>query len=352
MSEIVFPLVGTVFVVAVVLPAAALLAKAALLLLERTGGGGPLHGLNLRYLVLAGSSLLPLGWFLSASLHQAESGRSVLACLLAHEPAELCLEPGLFGLFLTLTTLALAGPLLRNALLGPKLLESATPGSAAEAAQQRVRRLIEQFNELHILRGRVHMTRDSDQALATYGLLSRKVVVDEGFATAVSDEALRSALAHEAEHVHAFDPLRYFALRLALAINPLGRWLLTPHVARWYGAREAHCDREAVMRGAAPLPLAQALLRAARGPARAGQWANQSGAGLGVRDDGVLQLRVRLLLAFSERPPAHCCPRGRVALPAALLLFSTALALPHQAGTGALDAIHSGAEQLVHQLRF
>mgnify|MGYP000861631835 CR=1 FL=1 len=65
MIEATFPLLGTAFVVLIVLPAFALLAKAGLVMLERDEVGGPLHGLNLRYVVLTASSALPLAWLLS-----------------------------------------------------------------------------------------------------------------------------------------------------------------------------------------------------------------------------------------------------------------------------------------------
>ena len=100
MIEATFPLLGTAFVVLIVLPAFALLAKAGLVLLERDEVGGPLHGLNLRYVLLTGSSVLPIAWLLSAGLHQAETAKSALACLFDHDTAELCFEPGFFALML------------------------------------------------------------------------------------------------------------------------------------------------------------------------------------------------------------------------------------------------------------
>ena len=64
MNEAVFPLLGAACVVFVVLPASALAAKALLLLVERHSPRGVLHRLELRYLMLTGSSILPLAWFL------------------------------------------------------------------------------------------------------------------------------------------------------------------------------------------------------------------------------------------------------------------------------------------------
>jgi hypothetical protein len=134
------------------------------------------------------------------------------------------------------------------------------------------------------------------------------------------------------------DPLRYLVLKLALAVNPVGRFLLEPHARRWYAAREAHCDREAVIQGFPPLSLADAIVRAARP-------GTFEVVPLGAPDMSVLRLRVGMLLAFAEERPVRCCHPGMSALPAALALLLLALLLPHQTGTGALDALHRGAER-------
>ena len=118
----------------------------------------------------------------------------------------------------------------------------------------------------------------------------------------------------------------------------LGRFLLEPHAARWKAAREAHCDREAVLDGAEPLSLADAIVRAARPSAR-------EVAALGAHDASVLSFRVRMLLAFAERAPVRCCREGRSMMPLAIALLAGALVLPHHAGADALDVLHSGAEQ-------
>ena len=54
MTEAAFPLLGTAFVVLIVLPACALLAKLGLLLIERRQQGGVLRGLNRRFLLVTG----------------------------------------------------------------------------------------------------------------------------------------------------------------------------------------------------------------------------------------------------------------------------------------------------------
>ena len=117
----------------------------------------------------------------------------------------------------------------------------------------------------------------------------------------------------------------------------MGRWLLGPLAGRWLAAREAHCDRHAVIRGADPLSLADALLTAAR-PTRLETVA------LGASDTSVLKLRVNLLLAFADRRPVACCGHGRWAVSSVGLMLVFVSCLPHHTGTQALDVVHTGTE--------
>jgi beta-lactamase regulating signal transducer with metallopeptidase domain len=331
--EATFPLLGTAFVVLIVLPVFALLGKMGLVTLERAGAAGPLHGLNLRYVLLTGSSVLPIAWLLSAGLHQAETVQSSLACLFDHDTAELCFEPGVFALVLAAAVLASSLRVLR----GRRAVRGAS-SDAARAVQQRVANIVANDAALGLLRDRVIATDDDGVAVGTQGLLRPRVFVGTAFAARLSNEMLACALGHEAEHVRALDPLRYLILELALAMNPFGRFLLESHAARWYAAREAHCDREAVILGAAPLPLAAAIVRAARPGAR-------EAVALGARDTAVLKFRIGMLLAFAERAPTRCCHHGLAAPLVALVLLLIALLLPQQTGTAALDALHTGAER-------
>lgn len=332
MIEAIFPLLGTAFVVLIVLPAFALLAKAGLVMLEHDEVGGPLHRLKLRYVLLTGSSVLPIAWLLSAGLHQAETAKSALVCLFDHGTAELCFESGLFALMLAVVVVASSIGVMRTH-RGVRVSST----DAARTLLQRVVRITSSDPVLASLRERVVVTDAHGFALGTHGFLKPRVFVGTAFAARLSDEMLASALGHEAEHVRALDPLRYLILQLALAVNPFGRSLLQPHAARWQAAREAHCDREAVIRGAAPLPLADAIVRAARPGV-------QEAVALGARDTAVLKFRIGMLLAFAERAPARCCHQGPSAFPVAFVLLLIALLLPHQTGTGALDVLHAGAE--------
>ncbi len=341
MSEAAFPVLGAAFVVLVVLPLSALVAKACLVGLEcGDGARGVLSRLSLRYVLLTGSSVLPLAWFMSAGIHQAETGRSALACLIDHDNAALCFEPAFFA------SLLAGGVALAWLSATYRVSKVAVASSrAASTLLARVQPLLDAQSELAGLRGRVVVTEQAGFTLATMGLLAPRVFIGVEFAAKLTDEMLASALAHEAEHVRSRDPLRYMLLQLALALNPVGRFLLAPHAARWKAAREAHCDREAVRHGAAPLPLAEAIVRAAR-PALSGA------APLGANDTGILELRIGMLLAFAERAPARCQHENRGSMPLALALLVGALLLPHGTGTSALDVLHTSAERALSYVLF
>lgn len=338
MSEAVFPVLGAAFVVLVLLPLSALVAKVALWLLERAPFAGPLQALNLRYLLLTGATFLPLAWLLSAGLHQLESGKSALACLLDHAGAAHCLEPAAFALALLLLFNAAALPIVRRSRAARPL-----PAADEQSTSARIERIIAAHSTLHALQNRFVVTAAPDFTLGTLGWTKPEVFVGADFAARLSDDMLASALGHELEHVRLLDPLRYFLLQLALAANPCGRFLLEPHAARWSAAHEARCDREAVLRGASPLPLADAIVRAARPFVR-------ELAPLGARDGDMLRFRIELLLAFAERAPDACRHRGRSPFPLAFALLASALVLPHQAGTAALDTLHTSTERALTHL--
>lgn len=337
MSELAFPLLGTLFVMAIILPVCAALAKLLLVAVERHAGAGSLHGLTARFLLLAGSGVLPLAWFLSAGLHQAETGKSVLSCLFEHGATSLCFESGFFAVALAAVVVSRSVRLVRAA------LRALARQPAQDALTTRLDSIVAGHPMLRSLQGRLGITDAPEFSLGTHGLLRPRVLVGSAFAARLSDDMLASALAHEAAHLKAWDPLRYLMVELSLAVNPFGRFLLEPHARRWYVAREAHCDREAVIQGCRPLSLADAIIRAAR-PADAPL------VPLGAPDMRVLQLRVGMLLAFAEETPKSERQERASALPTAFALLAIALLLPHQTGTGALDALHRGVEHALTYL--
>lgn len=337
MIEAAFPLLGASFVVLAILPGTALLIRALMALLEHDLVS-PLRGLNARFLLLTTSSALPVAWFCSAGVHQVEPGSFVFACLLDHRGQALCSEPGLFALVLA----GLVGLAASRAFRGA-LPVRATSSSRALELDARVRRIIEAHLGLRGLRGRVVITEDEGFSIETHGLMWPRVFLGVTFASGLSDDVLASALAHEDEHVRCWDPLRYALLELALVINPFGRRFIELYAYRWRAAYEAHCDRQAVMRGAAPLLLADAIVRAARPTQHAV-------AALGAHDLVILKFRVDLLLAYAEQPPQPHQPDARFAVPLALGLFLGAVVLPHETGTAPLDALHVSAEHAITYL--
>ena len=336
MSELVFPILGTALVFLLVLPACALVARGALWLLERDALLGPLHGLNARYLVILASSLLPLSWFVSAAVHQAETGRSTLSCLFEHGE-DTCFEPLLF--IATLGSVVL-GCCVRAFGHGPRLQRSRSAGARALVA--RCEALAATHPQLAPLAGRFDASEQAQITLATHGLLRPRVLIGTGFAATLGDDALTSAPRPRARARARLRPAALSGAAAGRRREPVrARAGSSRMQRRWLGAREAHCDCEAVMHGGGPLALAEAIVCAARPlPMR--------GAGLQAHDAASLRLRVQLLLAFAEQPPVHCCRHGASAFPAGAMLLALVLMLPHRTSTLVLDLVHVSAEHALH----
>lgn len=335
MTEVFFPLLGPLLVVAAVLPACALVAKAALVAIGRLARGDALHTYQaLRHAIVVSSSGVPLLWFISAGIHQAETGRAGV-CAGDHGPESLCMDAAYFAAALSVVAAVAALPRLLREGLAARTGASA----AANGVQVRVDALIERQPGLAALRGRAHVRDRAPAPMATVGIVAPRVVIRTSFAAALDDDTLAAALVHELSHARGRDPLRYFLASWALSVNPLGRRLLEAELARWVLAREAHCDREAVLAGASAPALAQALVRAARPAGRT------PGPALGPANADAVKLRVGLLLAYTERTPGRCCPEPSLRL--SLVPLLAALAVAHGGSTAALDAVHVASEAAV-----
>lgn len=337
MNEAVFPLLGPLVVLAVALPATAVVAKLLLAVLERSTSSALHASQGLRQAVLVGSSLVPLLWFGSAALHQAESSRSTAVCGSGHAPDESCFEAGYFALALTALILA---PLLARVWRTRRARPLGDADSEAQGA--RIDELIGRRPSLRALLGRVAVWTNAPAAIATTGLFRPRVVVRTSFAAVLDDDALVAALQHEVAHVQSHDSLHYALTAWSLSLQPFGQRVLGRELTRWIVARETHCDREAVLAGADPRALAHALVVAARGASDLQAVALAGGA------IDVVRLRVELLLAYAERMPVHCCRGSALAPMLALLGFASLM--PHLAGTQALDIVHVVAERTVSML--
>ncbi|MDX2054014.1 MAG: hypothetical protein SFV15_16555 [Polyangiaceae bacterium] len=336
MNEAAFPLLGTLFVFLVVLPMSALVARFLLDLMDRAPRtAGVLRALNARYFLLVGSSLLPLAWLFLSLLRNGASD-ALLVCLFDHD-APVCSEPGVFAGLLAVGVLAAAWGRL------PQTRKCQAAPIAATQLMRRISRLVDDTPALRTLNNKLILTDEPGFAVGVQGLFRHKVFIGRAYAGRLSNAALAGALAHEQEHVKAKDPLRYWLLRVALAVNPIGRHLLTAQCKRWLAAREAECDREAVLRGVRPLELAEAILVASRPfpiPTVA----------LGASDIGILKFRVEMLLAFAEQAPSRSGWRGSSVLLCGLML-ATLLLIPQMLGIGALDWFHVTVEQAVTLFR-
>lgn len=177
--------------------------------------------------------------------------------------------------------------------------------------------------------------RPQELPIATVGILWPRVTVAEHFVAATSPEGLSAALAHEAAHCRAYDPLRIWLAQLLADLQwPLpGAGL---RLQRWLLALEMRRDDEAIAAGADPTALAEAILVAARGVGGRVLSPGVEGAG----DGSGVGHRVRRLLASPEVPGGQGHTASRVGLALAVpVLSGTLLWLGFAFGEGILRAL-------------
>jgi len=143
-----------------------------------------------------------------------------------------------------------------------------------------------------------HRRGYDELAIGTVGLLRSQVVISPDFAGSARPEVLAAALAHEAAHMHARDPLRIWLAQLLADLQ----WPIAgtqERLQRWLVSLELRRDDEALATGADPSALAEAILLAARqtAPTAAVQGAQVMGDGAGISH------RVRRLLSRDIQPP-------------------------------------------------
>jgi Zn-dependent protease with chaperone function len=342
MSAAVFPVLGAVLVFLGVLPLTALLARLVLRVADHVlpASWQHFHG-ELRYFLIVMASAAPLLWFVSAGVHQAESGEPSGVCASEHgAEGIICWEPWLFALILSVycASLALRRRVSKQSVGGGRARELSARG---QAAALRVARLLTAHAGLHALRRRCQVSDELPFSAATVGMLFPRVVLSIRFVELVDDDELVGTLHHELEHVRGHDPLRYFLAALSLRVNAWGRVFLDRELWQWRFQRELHCDREAVANGASATAIARAIVIAARNSL------DSAIVALGDADGRALRLRVELLLAYAERPPQSAGRRARSAFGATLFAALALALLPHGGRTWALDTIHTAVETTV-----
>ncbi len=332
MKELAFPLLGTAMVALIVVPLSTLAAKLLLARRSRSLEHLPRFGSSANYLLLVGPVLGPVVWFVSAGLHQAESGRGLAACLYDGIGSEACWDALAFSLFL----LALvAGGFLRRIRQSFAVYSAHRRISGHSSYDERLQRL--RCSHQGLRRYRVVPVRSAAEPVCTRGLLRPVIEVSEDVLDALDDTSLMSTLLHELEHARSLDPLRYFVADVCLQLNPLSS-LLRSEVARWRLAREASCDEQAVRSGADPLCLAAAIVQASRPAPAPVAAAALAGSG----NLKALRLRIGLLLGFHEQSAQPIRQDSPVIVGLCSVFFIGLL--PHVMGSGPLDSLHLAIE--------
>ena len=184
-----------------------------------------------------------------------------------------------------------------------------------------------------------------------WGFRRSKLVLSSGLLTALTPGELAGVLEHEAAHHARRDNL----VKLALAVcahaslaAPLARRLL-----RWRSAQiELLCDEIAAVRSAAPLDIADALVKLRRQTqALVPRLAMAASTSRFVPDDDrSVERRVRRLVALADIAPLHVT--APASPHAAALAFTTLFFLSLVAlGSWAPLAVHTAAEAVLQALK-
>ncbi len=198
----------------------------------------------------------------------------------------------------------------------------------------------------------VGLVRSDNPLSFVWGVRRSTLVLSSGLLAALTPAELAGVLEHEAAHHARRDNLVKLALAACAAASlaaPLGLRLL-----RWRHEQvELLCDEIATARGAAPLDIAQALVKLRRRTRRAmGRPALAAPASRFVPDDDrSVERRVRRLLALADAAPAPPRPparRGGAPALALAALFFLSLAL---VGSATPLAIHAAAESVLQALQ-
>ncbi len=328
MKELVFPVVAFLFLFLLVIPAATLVSKGLLSLLRRRAPTAA-FGSAVPYLLVVVPTFAPIAWFLSAALRDA--GSPLAACLWDHGSVDChdsLLFAGVLGVALTVSGL-------RN-------LTSVRRAQRVAVAEPQAFSRIARICAAHPTLARhgriVHVVTGAEQVLCTRGLVRPRIEIDVRLLRLLGDDALEAALLHEVEHVRGLDPLRYAMAAAALTLNPLAK-LLRPELEAWRFGREAACDRASVGGGGNALALAFALVKAAGDRSRPGPVAALNASGIER-----VKARIALLLEYTERLPAHHCPRWS-SNAVAMLFVALILAFPRAWGATHFDQLHRGIEE-------
>lgn len=333
MNELVFPIAAMALTFFVLIPLMSLISWAFL----RHKRAHTAHWVdfadNATLAWLVAPTVLPIGWLASSALHQVEPARALKACLIEHSLLlATCLDMLLILASLLIATVSITA---FNAFqIRLQNLNATLP--AEDPRVQKITRIL--ANDSHFKAHQIAVICQAPAAVFTHGWWRPRFYVDACFVAENDAEILHAALLHELSHARARDPLRAFATRICLMLNPARR-LLAPEFEHWRNAREGSCDAEAVSLGGDALSLAQGIVRAAR--FRCTDAAVCGIAMLCGHDATMLRLRVALLMDGSHLPRRTF---GHFALAIALV---AAVILPHLFDTDALQYLHVAVERFL-----
>ncbi|MGM0558134.1 MAG: M56 family metallopeptidase [Myxococcota bacterium] len=294
----------------------------------------------LTYLALVIPGLLPLVWLGSGLVHLEESGALMEACCSILAISNTSWQHWVFASGATLLLAAQGLSLWRR---WRPAHENHDPTSLARAID-RVDAIVTAHPQLLDYSDAIHVVDCDAHICATVGIVNQRVEVAASLVEQLDEDALEAALLHEVAHISLRDPARGFVLLISQILNPFS-WLLSSEAAAWRFAREVVCDRHAVLFGARPVSVADAIVTTAKASSSAPRRACAHLCG--ARD--TIAARVNLLLSSSDQSRRFSHAGSVPALGSLMLLAG--LVLPHILGARVIS-FHCLLEETLSTLTF
>lgn len=290
---------------------------------------------TLRLLLLVCPTALPVLWLLSSAIHYNEALERMQSCLFEHGPEMPCID----GVAIVAgISLIVVFAVIRSLGSRPRFQQTqATPEQKSRLRM--LRRVADVPSGVALV-----AINDAPAALFTFGRLRPRIGVDTAFLMTARTQLLAAGIRHEVAHCRHHDVFSHFIVEITLRLN-LTRFLLEPIANRWLASRELACDHEAVVSGADPLDLSEAILASARGSF--GHACSSGFATLAAHEQRWLELRLSLLALLAEDPVRQRLDWRHRRMPLLSLMGALALCAPHVLTPGLFDHAHHFAESLI-----
>jgi hypothetical protein len=291
---------------------------------------------NIRLFLIIAPTVIPLVLLFSSAVHYVDAFERVEHCMFDHSAIGICLDG-----------YAIGGGIIAVALFALFRTKWQTATGMGEDMSAHYREELASIRRATNLPERIGL-KVVENASATFfseGRLRSTISIDADFFESQPRAILHAGVRHEFAHCAHRDLLSRFFAEWALKLNPF-RSALAPIMKRWLAGCELSADREAVAKGANPLDLSQAILRAARHQPKTSPL--RTAMTLASCDRRWLKMRVSLLALLAEANES-VTRKSNVSdrLPILRTAVVAAFFVPHVMGAELFDKLHHFSESLL-----